>query len=150
MRILYVQSLHDADVAQRAVIARICTLMSELIELPEAIEIELQSLQDHEYAHACLDHRFRQRIRINCNLSARDIMPVLVHELIHVHQLHTQQLRVLNQHQVQFRGAVYELHDDLSYDEYLQLPWEQDCYSQQSRLLKEILALSRAKSDEQT
>ena len=114
--------------------------MAELIDLPENLTVEFVNMAKNQYADSSLDNTNTNLIRMSLALTVNDLMIPLVHELIHVNQMHKGRLMITNDGIFIWDKVTYELDlDNLHYKEYLLLPWEADVTQRQTPLLKEIL-----------
>lgn len=125
------------------VITSFANLLSQLIELPESIEVCLYPLDPNVYGG--IDAFNVNRIVISSNLLLQDIPKILTHELIHVHQKHKGLLKIDRNGMCYWRGIPYtkKLPESMSYEEYQNLPWEQDVAQKQHKLLSDALALTK-------
>jgi len=124
----------DDQAEWREIVCRKLTeAVSTVIQLPKEIIIRVANLGDGYYGSAALEFRFRNRISVSSLLSAEEIPEVLVHELIHLNQIHTGALR-------SSRIGTYYWNDQLiEATPYEQLPWEVDVANRQHQVLKEAL-----------
>lgn len=112
------------------------------LSLPETIEVEFKNLHLSVYGETILDHRFKNRIRLNSNLSSKELFKPFIHEVIHLSQTHTGKLGVYRNGTVMWEGKPYITKKpiaDLTYKEHTQLPWEQEVVYLQQTILKTIL-----------
>jgi hypothetical protein len=139
LQFLYLGS--DYCPKKETVIAKATQYMAHLIKLPTKIEIEMSPMSLSVYGQMTLDPRFPNRVRLNSNLSSKEIIIPLVHELIHLHQIHTKQLSMLRDGTIVWLGRKYSLRStqNLSYNDYCQLPWEMDVSDKQKILLEKVL-----------
>lgn len=127
-------AVHTVDLARLALL------------LPQRIEIEFCSGGEHHYWGATvLDPRWCGRMRLNAGLQPREVPLILAHELMHVHQVHTGELRPVSSGGIMWRGVLYTDTANLPWEQYMQLPWEMEAYEWQEWLLAEILRLSTDK-----
>lgn len=124
--------------SQRELIAKnFCRVMALTIELPDKIEIEVIDADLSVYGETLLDHRFKNRIRINAALGPQDLIHALAHELIHVHQIHTGKLAVMRDGSYVWNGSRIVCDTKtMKYSDYIQLPWEAEV----AKLLPTVLA----------
>ena len=122
----------------------ICRKLSEavstVIQLPGEIVIKVSNLGQSTYGSASVEFRYRNQISINSILSAKEIPLVLVHELIHLNQIHTGLLRSSRQGTYYWNNQPYN-HDvnTITYEQHQQLPWEIDVANRHAGVLKEAL-----------
>ena len=91
-----------------------------------------------------LDLRLQNKIRLNSKLSVKEAVYVLSHELIHLAQIHTGQLKFNKNGNYVWNNRQYmnlAKLKTLSYSEYQQLPWEQDVVEKQQNLLENLLKI---------
>jgi hypothetical protein len=137
----------DSELPQhQAVITALFRVARQVLELPETIEVVFEDLGESVYGDTKLNPRFLNRMTINSRLFVRDLPSVFVHEIIHVHQTHMKLLKVDNMGTVYWRDRAYHHVDNLSYEEYLRLPWEADVVQRHQRLLEQILDVGTKKS----
>ena len=128
----------DAD---KCKIARsICEGMAELISLPDELSIEFISMPKNVYGDSTLDNKSKKYIRLNSELHVNDLMIPLVHELIHVSQMHEGILMITHDGIFIWDTVPYEVNlSDIHYKDYQMLPWEADVRHRQPKLLPELL-----------
>ena len=122
-----------------AIIVSFTNLISQLIDLPSNLEVCLYPLEENVYGG--IDVNRVNRIGLNIKLPYLDIPKVLTHELIHVNQKHIGLLKIDMRGMCYWRGIPYTNKDpdDMTYEEYSNLPWELDVQQRQSQLLSEAL-----------
>ncbi len=132
--------LHDKEIDDftKQTILRVCQLVSEQLELPNTIQIEYKRLSDSTYGETSLNPRFKNRVTINSLLSCSELIQPLIHELIHLHQIHTKQLEIRRDGIYIWRNKKYIVDKSLSYKQYLELPWENDVINK-IKIIKEII-----------
>jgi hypothetical protein len=114
--------------------------MAELIDLPENLTVEFVNMAKNQYADSSLDNTNTNLIRMSLALNVNDLMVPLVHELIHVNQMHEGRLMITEDGIFIWDMKTYELIiADLPYEEYLMLPWESDVRHRQPKLLQQLL-----------
>ena len=114
--------------------------VSKVIELPEIVEVCLYPLANNVYGG--IDMVRINRIGINYNLLLQDIPLILTHELIHVHQKHKGYLRIDHKNNCYWHGIFQsnKMPEDMTYEEYENLPWEIDVRNKQTEVFKKALA----------
>jgi hypothetical protein len=118
----------------------ICDKVEQLLSLPESVSIEFTSMAPHTYGDTLIDYKNQTKIRLNKDLQINDIMIPLVHELIHLHQMHIGQLMITHAGVYVWEKQTYEVDvTQMMYTDYLRLPWEADVADKQPKLLEEIL-----------
>ena len=122
------------------IVKSICLATAELIDLPENLTVEFVNMAKNQYADSSLDNTNTNLIRMSLSLTINDLMIPLVHELIHVNQMHEGKLMITEDGIFIWDMKTYELIiADLPYEEYLMLPWEADVRHRQPKLLQELL-----------
>jgi hypothetical protein len=118
----------------------ICDKVEELLHLPTEVDIEFTAMSPSTYGDTMVDYKNQIRIRLNKDLQINDIMIPLVHELIHLHQMHTGQLMITSAGVYVWEKQTYEVDvTQMMYTDYLRLPWEADVADKQPKLMEEIL-----------
>ena len=115
----------------------LATALSELIELPDTIEVCLYKLDENVYGG--IDKYTPNRLGLNSNLTLEDIPKILVHELIHVHQRHTGKLAIKNSTYYWLGIPYHNTETEISYEEYRNTPWEVDVQNHVDKLLTKVL-----------
>jgi hypothetical protein len=108
-----------------SVISDICKKTKDIISFSNEIEVYIQDMAHEVWGGTHLNHNHLNRISLNSNLSLAEIPIVLVHELIHLNQIHSGRLKVDDRRNCYWEGVMYAI-DKLSFMEYSQLPWEKD------------------------
>jgi hypothetical protein len=139
IRFIYRNGTYDKN--KEKVITNVCTIAKEFLSLPELVEVELKDLGKNIYAETIANPRFKNRIRLNIELSLKELIKPLVHELIHLEQIHTNRLSVNRQGFYIWEGQVYQNYNpmNLSNEEYKNLPWELDVSLRENKLLDIVL-----------
>lgn len=127
---------HDSSKEQ--LVVRICLEISKILALPEIVEVQFQKFDNGIWGGTHLDWKIKNRISLSCDLSIHEIPIVLVHELIHVYQINSGILRVDKNNQVYWQGIIYNT-NNLSYNEYQQLPWERDVSYRLKKILETVI-----------
>ena len=118
----------------------ICDKVEELLHLPTEVDIEFTAMSPSTYGDTMVDYKNQIRIRLNKALQINDIMIPLVHELIHLHQMHIGQLMITSAGVYVWEKQTYEVDvTQMMYTDYLRLPWEADVADKQPKLMEEIL-----------
>ena len=135
---------HNKEIVCRKLIEAV----GALIELPKEIILQFADLGDSVYGNTSIEFRFKNRIRLNCKLTTEEVPIPLVHELIHVNQVH---LGLLSARSgvVFWRDKPYRLTENMSYAQHQSLPWEMDVTNRHTDLLRKALyhALAKGVSD---
>ena len=132
----------DSKQPQReAVVSRFCEIARNFISLPDIIEIEFGDIGKSVYGETLLTPRFKNRIRINSQLDLRSIVNVLAHELLHLEQTHTGILIMRRDNIYMWKNKLYNTKppNEMTPEEWEQLPWEMDVANKQQKLLENVL-----------
>jgi len=115
--------------------------IAKVIELPEIVEVCLYPLANNVYGG--IDRVKVNRIGLNYSLMLEDMPAILTHELIHVHQKHKGILRIDHKNNCYWHGILQtnKLPEEMTYEEYNNLPWEVDVRNKQTEVFKKALAL---------
>lgn len=128
------------DIEKAKVATSLCQAASLYISLPDSIIVELVDLGHNAYGESTLTFNKESKVRINLQLSAKEMIYPLVHELLHLNQIHEGKLSVTRFGDCVWEGKTYKLDQSkMSYKEYTQLPWELDVTSREQQLLANIL-----------
>lgn len=117
----------------------ICNRLRDYLDLPDIIEIEFVQLGPNNYGETIVDFRYPNRIRINLDLSLNDIVIPIVHELLHLEQIKQGRLTNNRFGDILWENKVYKVKKDISYRDYLALPWEEDVAKKQQKVLKNLI-----------
>ncbi len=141
MKIRFIYQGDDYYQAREIIITKLCESVATIIDLPEEIEIKIAYLGESVYGNTNVGHRFKNRININSKLTVKEIPEIIIHELIHLNQIHTGLLRVSRIGQYYWNNKQYNISDlnKMEYSQYQQLPWEQDVANKQHNLLQKAL-----------
>ena len=132
--------LTDKDTNKCKKARSVCDAVGEHLSLPDVLTIEFCELSNSNYADSLLKHGSEKHIRMNMQLELNDILTPLVHELIHVNQMHEGRLMIAHDSIYVWDTVPYEIIiEDIPYKEYLMLPWELDVAHRQPKLMQEIL-----------
>ena len=126
MQIRFIAKKVDLDDIKEAKIRLIVAKVADLIELPSSIEILIKELPGHLYGQ--LDLMSINRITLNSILTLDELMEVLVHELIHVHQKHKGYLKQAGSDIVFWKNKFYEKPKNIETNviKHQTYPWEID------------------------
>jgi hypothetical protein len=115
--------------------------VSQIIELPDTIEVCLYPLEENVYGG--IDINRVNRIGLNINLSLESQLKILVHELIHVSQKHLGMLNIKPNGMCYWYGIPYtkKSPEEMTHEEYTNLPWELDVINRQKTILNQALTL---------
>lgn len=126
---------------RESVLINIYSLAKDVLSLPDYIEIEIESLAESVYAESIANTRFKNRIRLNDKLTLTELIQPIVHELIHLEQIHMGRLSTNRQGHFIFDNKIYKNLDPLklAFEDYKNLPWEQDVRMKEKRILDYVL-----------
>jgi hypothetical protein len=127
------------DQSTKVLVQRVVSLVAEIIELPNELQIEFRKLANNAHGETSLNPRYKNRITINNDLALTEIIYPLIHELIHVHQIHSNKLFVRPNNVYFWCNKKYNVNKNMSYKDYLNLPWEADVIEKQKQIYKIIL-----------
>ena len=124
-----------------ALLTSLAIAVSQIIELPDTVEVCLYPLEDNVYGG--IDINRVNRIGLNVNLSLESQLKILVHELIHVSQKHLGMLKIKPNGMCYWQGIPYTKKppDEMTHEEYMNLPWELDVINRQRTILTQALTL---------
>jgi len=139
--IIYYYKNTNKCVKRESIITRLSKAISEIIELPNTIEVCIYPLGKNVYGG--IDKYHVNRIAINYDLDYKSIPQILTHELIHVSQKHTKKLEIKRNGHYYWNGIPYTdiLPEDMTYQEYKNLPWEIDVQNRETLVLQNALEL---------
>ena len=120
-------------------ITSLTNAISKIIELPDTLEICLYPLAENVYGG--IDVIKVNRIGLNYKLPNDSLPMILTHELIHVHQKHTGILKMKPNGECYWHGVFHtkKSPEEMSREEYLNLPWESDVRHRQNDVLRKAL-----------
>lgn len=124
------------------VVNKVCNTSKDFIELPDRLDIIVTDLDDSTHGETIVNLVHKNKIKLNHKLSLKESVFVLAHELLHISQIHRGILGIHKNGNYIWEGKQYmnlARLKQLSYNEYLQLPWEQDVVLKQQKLLKNLL-----------
>lgn len=138
MKIRFIYDYSSYDLDREVVIEKICTFLSDKLTLPKELQIKFSNLGHNAYGVLSLDFRFKNRITINGILRANEVPQVIVHELLHIDQVENGLLSVtrLGDYVWKKRTFFVKNMENLTYEQYLQLPWELDVANKQQKMLQ--------------
>lgn len=127
------------------IILRLANSISEIIDLPDRIEVCIYPLGKNVYGG--IDKYCINRLALNLDLDYNSIPLILTHELIHVSQKYTKILEIKNNGHYYWYGIPYTkvLPEEMSYEEYRNLPWELDVQRRETKVLQMALELAVSK-----
>ncbi len=128
------------DIEKAKVATSLCQAASLYIDLPDNIIVEFVDLGPSMYGESMLTFHKDSKVRINLQLSCKELIYPLVHELLHLNQIHEGKLSVTRFGDCVWEGKTYKIDQaKMSYKEYKQLPWELDVAHREKELLAKIL-----------
>jgi hypothetical protein len=131
---------YPPDTEKAIVATSLCRAASAFIKLPEKVIVEFVDLGPGIYGESTLYFNQENRIRINLQLSKKELIYPLVHELLHLNQIHEGRLAITRFGECVWESKVYKLDQaKMSYNDYKQLPWELDVATREKELLVKIL-----------
>jgi hypothetical protein len=131
---------YQPDIEKAKVATSLCQAASLYINLPDNIIVEFVDLGRSAYGESTLTFNKESKVRINLQLSAKEMIYPLVHELLHLNQIHEGKLSVTRFGDCVWEGKTHKIDQDkMSYKDYTQLPWELDVTSREKQLLANIL-----------
>jgi predicted metallopeptidase len=144
MKVIFIYQAEGKSLQREAVAIKLCEAVSKIIVLPENIEIEFALLNPSVYGETIINSRFKNRVRLNNTLTAKEIIPALVHELIHLNQTHTGLLSMTRDGRYIWKNKIYKTPHvgQLTFNEHSQLPWEIDVAQKQQKILNEAIQLA--------
>jgi hypothetical protein len=142
MKVRYAYPTNVRDRRKEIIIQKICDLVEQKIKLPGSIVVEFKYLGDHIYAETLIHPSIRNRILLNHNLNVKELIKPTIHELIHLSQMYTGQLRMGIRGHYIWEGDSYRhpIDQKLSYKDYQNLPWEADVSHRETELLNYVLS----------
>jgi len=143
VNVIYHYQNNKHSYTKEAIITAFAKAISQIIELPEVIEVCLYDLGANVWGGIDM-HRIN-RIGIHYDLPFDAIPKILTHELIHVHQKHKGTLKIKRDGSCYWHGIFItkKLPEDMPYEEYQNLPWEMDVAQKQQQIFIEALGLTK-------
>lgn len=131
---------YKPDIEKVKIATSLCRAASLYINLPNNITVEFVDLGPGIYGESTLYFNQQNKIRINLQLSNKELIYPLVHELLHLNQIHEGRLAVTRFGECVWERKVYKIDQSkMSYNDYKQLPWEIDVAAREKELLVKIL-----------
>lgn len=137
IRFIYTGDKYDRP--RELVVENVCRSVSDIIDIPSDIEVEFRAMAQSIYGETILDYRYRNRIRLHEELSHKEVIIPLIHELLHLNQVHTGKLLGRRDGSFVWNNKVYHTPQTLSIHEWSKLPWEIDVAEKEKTLLLEVL-----------
>lgn len=126
------------DKDKEKVVRDVINILRNYLELPDIIKVEFVSMGPAQYGEAIVDANNPNIVRINLDLSTTDVVIPLVHELIHLEQMHTGRLMNTRFGDIVWEGTKYKVKSNMPYQEYINLPWEIEVKTRQKSLLEKL------------
>jgi hypothetical protein len=131
---------YQPDIEKAKVATSLCQAAFLYIDLPDDIIVEFVDLGSNMYGESTLTFNKDSKVRINLQLSCKELIYPLIHELLHLNQIHEGKLSVTRFGDCVWEGKTYKIDQaKMSYKEYTQLPWELDVAHREKQLLANIL-----------
>lgn len=131
---------YQPDIEKAKVATSLCQAASLYIDLPDNIIVEFVDLGPSAYGESTLDFNKDSKVRVNLQLSCKELIYPLIHELLHLNQIHEGKLSVTRYGDCVWEGKTYKIDQSkMSYKDYTQLPWELDVAQREKQLLSNIL-----------
>ena len=131
---------YQPDIEKAKVATSLCQAAFLYINLPDNIIVEFVDLGPNMYGESTLTFNKDSKVRINLQLSCKELIYPLIHELLHLNQIHEGKLSVSRFGDCIWEGKTYKIDQDkMSYKEYMQLPWEYDVSIRQKKLIEQII-----------
>jgi hypothetical protein len=121
----------------------LCMHASHVMQMPSQIDICFYQLQHSVYGG--IDKKKANRLVIDYHLNLKQLPQILVHELIHINQRYTGALEITKDgwYIWQKKFFLKSNPQELTYEQYLNLPWEVDVQCRLHTTLKKILDLAK-------
>jgi hypothetical protein len=132
---------HEQNIVRDKVVSNVIRICYSYLQLPNDVIVEYKKLDHNVYAETIVSSNVKNKIILNEMLTERDVIKPVIHELIHMEQMHTGTLSVYRSGDIYWQGRPYFTTDQKSidYHDYTQLPWEEDVLLRESKLLKQVL-----------
>lgn len=141
MKVRFSYPSNERQRQKEIIIKKICDLVEQKIKLPNSIVVEFKHLGDNIYAETLIHHSVRNKIILNYKLGVKEVIKPIIHELIHLSQMYTGQLRMGMLGHYIWEGDSYSHvnNQKLSFKDYQNLPWEADVKLRERELLEYVL-----------
>ena len=129
------------DINKELVVNNTVNIAAQYYPLPNHIIFEMRKLGHSTLGETIVDTRQKNRIKLNIDLGLKETVYVLTHEIIHLSQITTGQLTIgRNGSVIWDHGYVVDKNrlSNLSYQQYMELPWEADVVKKQQFLLEKL------------
>ncbi len=117
-------------IAENAVVWSIKKLgLSRLSSLN--IDVKMKKMKEGEFGYCSVGDTIREfRLDINSNVSIKDLVATIIHEMVHVRQFARKEMDTDG-----MRWKSRNIPDDT---DYMDLPWEKEAYRLEEKYVKEI------------
>jgi hypothetical protein len=117
-------------IAENAVVWSIKKLgLSRLSSLN--IDVKMKKMKEGEFGYCSVGDTIREfRLDINSNVSIKDLVATIIHEMVHVRQFARKEMDTDG-----MRWKSQNIPDDTHY---MDLPWEKEAYRLEEKYVKEI------------
>lgn len=96
-----------------------------------SIDVVLRKMKKHEYGYCnIVDNNRNFVIDINKNVTIKDFVSTIIHEMVHVKQFARNEM---NGHNMQWKSKIISEDTD-----YMDLPWEKEAYKLEAKLIELI------------
>lgn len=113
------------------------------LSLPKTIIIDIKAIKGEICGEANEISRKKSKYKITLDVrdSIYNVCETLIHELIHIHQYATGDLKVKWDYKKEdwlfiWKGTKVHIKDESCHEEYLSLPWERQAYNKTAKLIK--------------
>lgn len=137
IQFIYIGDAYDSS--RESVVENVFNIVKTLMDMPAKIEVEFRALSPSIYEETLLDRRFKNRIRLHEELTPKEVIVPLIHELVHLNQIHTGQLSGRRDGSFMWKGQVYRVPEMPSIEAWSNFPWEIDVIERQDKLLEDVL-----------
>lgn len=96
-----------------------------------SIDVVLRKMKKHEYGYCnIVDSNRNFVIDVNKNVTIKDLVSTIIHEMVHVKQFARNEM---NGHNMQWKSKIISEDTD-----YMDLPWEKEAYRLEEKFVKLI------------
>lgn len=135
IKITYSKSVAK-NIDKEKLIYNVVKKSSAFLKLPHTVTIRIETLDPGLYAQTDITYK---KIVLNSLLELNDIIFPLVHELIHLEQIETGKLNRSKQGKYVWEGQVYDVPENITHENYKQLPWEHEITKKNYDIVKKVL-----------
>lgn len=132
---------NEQNIVRDKVVSNVIRICHSYLHLPNDIIVQYKKLEQHVYAETIVSSNIKNKIILNELLNERDVIKPVIHELIHMEQMHTGILSVYHSGDIYWQGKPYFTtnQQEMDYVDYLQLPWEEDVQLRESQIFKKVI-----------